>query len=330
MKIKTSNLAFVMTPIVFLIVVIGCTIPPGTDNVKISTSFIDCNPSGFPLHVAVENGYFAEENIDVNVAQNIIHGKNGVEIPADADVIMLGRSPFYQSEAIHPNSFKAFNFNVQDKTKWNDAILVKKDSDITSLNQLIGKTIGITTGIRANNYDLPHSSRIQGVIMMLKKNGLDPEDFKIVRADEHDFENNNIDALEIREPGLSMLLDSGAYRVLVGGPIFAENIFTPWPMSISAISSEFLKENPKDAKKIVQIWDKAIDFIGENPDEADKILQRCMEKNYGLKDIKIRQINYWKNDELDKDLIQKQLDFYHTLEIVKVQLKVDDIVLQTS
>ena len=46
----------------------------------------------------------------------------------------------------------------------------------------------------------------------------------------------------------------------------------PSAIGVSVISSDFLKNNPGGAKKMVSIWNKSIDFIRKNPKEARKIL----------------------------------------------------------
>ena len=283
--------------------------------------FHDCDPSQLPLYTALENGYFKTEKIDVTLSWSIdvdVNIQNVAEHP-DIDLIVVGRAQFYNLEDKYPDLFNVFNFNVQDGTRWNDAVVVKKDSEIKSLGQLRGKTIGIITD--GSNW----GARGEIIKIILEKNGLNPEDFKIMITTMNDFENNQVDALYMRGPLLSLFLYLGKTMILEEGPIFAKYIFGPWPMSVSALSSKIIKESPDVAERVVRVWDRAINYIRENPVEADEILQRCMEKTFGVKDLPVRRLNYWTSKEINQTLIQNQLDWYYSKGFLSRKLNVADI-----
>lgn len=259
------------------------------------------------------------ENIEGAEGEDAAEVFGEFEIPGDIDVLIIGRGKFYKIESEYPGSFKAFSFGLQDEAKWNDALLVMGDSDITSLEQLEGKIIGVAG-------DPAAGVRGEGLRNMLKKNGLDPNNFTIVGAFAWDLMIGEVDALELREPELSLMLQGGVARILVDGPIFAGNIFSPWPMSAFGVSSKFIEENPETVEKIIRIWDQAINFIERNPNEVDRITRKCMEENFSGEGVGVNQLQYWKNDGIDKDLIQRQLDFYYETSGIK-KIDVNDIIL---
>ncbi len=305
--------------VVAVVIVFGITALTGkaAKSVRISSVFDACDPNILPLAVALENGYFTKENI--NVSMNPLKGSADI---LDTNVLVMGRGIFYPLQEKYPGTFKVFNFNLQDESKWNDAVLVNKESEISSVSQLKGKVIGrIEQPVLS---ELP-DSQPAGLMAMLEQNGLNPAEFSTRRASLEDLENNVVDALYIREPLMALALHSGKQKILVEGPIFARYVFSPWPMSVSAISSTFMKQKPETAKQIVRIWDKAIDFIRENPIEADKIQQECMKKNYGQDGVQVRQLNHWKSNETDKNLVQNQLKWYHSIGVTAKELNVNDL-----
>jgi len=320
------------------IVVTKTTAFQTAETVDIATPLNTCDPNVFPLRVASKNGYFAKENINVNLADasgDLLTNLNNGKSDPNADVLVMGRGEFYRLEDKHPGMFKIFAFGLQDKNKWNDAIIVRRDSGIASLGQLQGKTIGISFGdardatARVSATSEEMEPREAAIRTMLEKNGLDPAEFPLVSANLAALENNTISALHIREPFLTFGLHSGKYEILEEGPIFARYVFNlnPWAMSVSGISSEFTQQKPETAKKIVQVWDQSVSFIRENPAEADTILQECMKENFGLSGATVRQLTHWKSSETDKNLVQQQLQWYYSIGVTSKELNVDDILL---
>lgn len=320
----TSLLIFLVLAFVGLMFIANHKILKTAETINIPTFLNKCDPNLLPLSVALEKGYFTKENINVNRVNpaNLIQNFKEGKFDSGIDVLITGRGQFYPLEDKYPGLFKVFNLNVQDESKWNDAVIVTNKSKVTNLRQLKGKTIGITTSANDESGGKP---RFVALSVMLEKNGLNSAEFKMIEATLNDLENNTVSALYIRDPELALSLYSDKNKILVEGPIFAKYILSPWPMSVSAISSTFMKQKPETAKQIVRIWDQAIDFIRENPIEADKILQACMKKNYGLDDAEVRQLNYWKNNEIDKNLVQKQLKWYYSISATTKELNVNDL-----
>lgn len=279
--------------------------------------------SAYLLHlVAQENGYFTEQGCKLTARHAKHHkdyeGMKDGKLP-ESDLYLMGRSAVYITEAANPGLIKAFNFNVQTEKSGNDAILVKDSLGITDLKQLPkGQTVGI---LGAGPAGLPFMK------MMLDKSKLNPADFTITNL------NNNIKAISetgisiayVREPFLSLLLAQGGWKILVDGPLFARNVFSPWPMTMTVFSSKFLKEKPALAQKVVSAYEKAISFVRQNPKEAESIMTKYMEKTYGAKDLKIRTVDYLSQGEITKEAVQKQMDWYYEQKIISHQIKAEDI-----
>jgi len=281
--------------------------------VRICLQQVKCNPGNLPLYVAIENGYFEKENIHIQI--NLSYIDDNV---TNFDVILLGRNVLY-SWPDQPGVLFAFTANYFDESNPTYAIIVQKDSEIKSLDQLKFKKIGLESG--------SGGARLVLMRIILERNGLDPNDSEInFFSSIEELENGTIDALYIREPEKSLALSKGNFEILVDEPV-GRFVWTPWPMSYSAFSSEFLKERPNEAKKLVTVWDNAIDFIRKNPDEAGKLLEKCAQEEYGI-GLKISQFKQWKLGEMDRTFIQKQIDLYHEKGILGDDIDVDDILYQ--
>lgn len=290
---------------------------PPLENIKITLYVLDGDSSNSLHLVAQEKGYFNEAgcNLILRRLDNISRYDSVVEF-FESDLYLMGRATVYAIEAAHPGLLKAFNFNLQDETRWNDAILVRKSLNITSLGQLEkNQSIGLLGGGPA---------RVPLMKIMLKKNGLNPEDFKLISVNDNTLSGINI--VYAREPFVSLLLAKGDWKLLIDEPLFAKYIFSPWPMSMSLFSTKFLKEKPALAQKVISVYDKTILFIREHPDEAQSILSKYVEKEYGVKGLRIRLINYLKSDEINKDLIQKQSDWYYENGMSSRKINAEDLI----
>ncbi len=302
------------------------------EDVKL-TLFMPDGDSAYLLHIiAQEKGYFTEAGINLMFQQGTGEDR---ELPPESDLYLMGRSRVYEIEAAHPGLIKAFNFNTQDESRWNDAILVKKNLDITSLSQLEkGSSIGLIGGGPA---------RFPLIKIMLKKNNLNPEDFKLISLDDaskikltddviyrtaliNDFV-SKVNIVYAREPFVSLLLARKDWKIMIDEPLFARNIFSPWPMSMTLFSTKFLKEKPALAQKVISVYDKAISFIRENPQQAQSILSKYIEKKYGINGLKMRLVNYLKSGEIAKEVIQRQSDWYAKNGLTKGKIHAENLII---
>lgn len=297
--------------------------PKPLKDIKLTLQITDGDSSYLPHLVAIEKGYFKEAGCNPVLAEEV--SPEAARLPkesglvfSESDMYLMGRTEVYGVEASRPGLIKAFNFNVQDAKKWNDAILVKKSSNISSLGQLkTTNAIGLFGGGPA---------RIPLLKLLLKNHNLNFDDFKVSDAGYQKFTatadavarkaelkeaSSKVDIAYAREPFISLLMATGDWKILIDEPLFAKNLhISPWPMSMTLFSVKFLKENPALAEKIVTAYDKAIAFIRKHPAEAGSILSKYVEKKYGVK-VKPRLVNYLGAGEISREIIQKQSDWYY-------------------
>lgn len=277
-----------------------------------------CKPDNLPYIVAKDKGYF--EGIDISETFSDYQNKPEFydeNLDKNFDFLVAGRAEVYYLESILPGKWNAFTGVIDTKDQSSYAVITKKEFTGTGLGSLKGKTIGL----------MGSSGKARTVLMnlILEKQGLDPKDFIMKDASVEDLESGKVDALYLREPQLAIALSQDKYKVLVDNPVTA-NIMSPWPMGFSAVSSDFSKENPELTSKAISAWYRGIDFIRSNPKEAEEYQAKCLEKNYQIKDRTVRPAEYWKAEDFDKSVIQKQIDLYLKKGLISNQIKAEDII----
>lgn len=130
-----------------------------------------------------------------------------------------------------------------------EAVIVRNDSDITTVEQLKGKKIGLVVGSIAQNY----------LSVLLESKGLSLPDVEIINLSpgeqQQALETNIVDAVATWEPTISKLTASGENRILADGtgiflgenPIIAR---TEYVSANSEIVKIFLEEYEKTAEQI--------------------------------------------------------------------------------
>lgn len=283
--------------------------------VRVSVLHTDCNPSSLPLLVGLSRGFFENEGLTIKTINQKLDNAEEQKYDQDTDVILLGRAEQYYLEATQPGSFLIFAANFLTKSQPNYAILVRKDSPIKSLADLSGKTVGLEQ----------YSGRAKFVLMkiILQKNNIDPATVSLKLFSVAEVDKDKLDALYIREPELSRILNTGNYQILVNEPV-GRYVMDPWPMSFASFSQKFATQRPAAATQVVTAWNNAIGFIRANPNEAEKLLQQCAKSKYGS-ELNIGQLSHWKRAEINQDIIQKQMDLYYQTGLIPNQISVSKL-----
>jgi len=221
--------------------------------------------SWLPAWVAKEKGFFEKNGLDVtlSVTQNLS------VLPGT-----LGRQ-FDFAPSTPPDLIKAVlagidvvavaGQGIETKDNPSTHLIVRKDSAITSMQELKGKVIA-TPALGA----IIHVSVLHG----LKKNGIDPNS---IRAVEVPFPNmpdqlkaGNVDAVEALEPFAGQLLAAGNRSL--GDPLLSVSdqvLYTFW---IS--ERKWAADNPAVIAAWIASLEQAKQFMDENPQEARAILAK--------------------------------------------------------
>ena len=219
--------------------------------------------------VAVEKGYYKEQNLEVEgnpirtsnlIAQELVSGHIdfGIELAITPVLKQLERSP---------NSLKIFSTSNITVENGFDALVVKDGSPIRDLEDLAGQKIGGFPGSTAK------VSFLQ--IFAEKYPNLATPQFIQLTPNLHiqSLLIGDIDALFAYEPILSTGIIKHNFRKIF--PSIYATQFNLSPIGVGVVNQKWLSENPKTAKSFLMAINKSLDFISDNPIEAKKILAKA-------------------------------------------------------
>lgn len=267
-----------------------------------------------PFFVAMENGYFTEEGLQVNAVRfeattQLYNAMLSERIDAAA---IGGLTALYGIETQRKEQFKIYALNANDETHYTDTLLVKKDSNITSPSQLKGKKIGT----------FPGTTIVVSTKLIMRKFNLSDMDYEIVQMPPHlqlqALETGQIDALMALEPTGTIAQQKGIGKVILKAPN-AKYLINPFPGGAAAFKTSWVEQHPELALKIKRATERAIDFIRENPVGAKKTLPKYtgLDEEIALETLLCL---YWKVEDADRDAVQKYADILYQEGIYKEKI----------
>lgn len=227
--------------------------------------------SSLPLFVAIDQGYFAEENLDIETIR-LIGGPPNIAalIQNQIDVAAV----LVTIEGMNANLRKDgvamyISVNSQNEQYKMEQFVVRPDLGITSLAELRGKRI----------MSAPGPANVQMARAALAAVGLNDGDYQLDQLDMGQHVNamtaRTFDAGYTLEPNASVMRQNGVAETLEAGVIARYVLGDPnanaW-VGGGAMSSDFINARPDVARRFTAAWERAINLINENPDEARKSL----------------------------------------------------------
>ncbi|MEK7065299.1 MAG: ABC transporter substrate-binding protein [Patescibacteria group bacterium] len=279
---------------------------------------------GLPLYVAIEKGYFKEAGLDVEpikfeapnqIIDALLSGQADFGAPGTASGITA------ISQAKKPNSLKIFAVIGGGSNIVNDELLVKPDSQLTSIADLKGKNLGILPGIQFRTIAKE----------ILTKNGLVPDkDIMIVELavplQIQALSSGQVDALLTIEPVGTIGKAKGLAKDLIKSPM-VQYISDPWYGAVGDVSTDYLEKEPETARKVIAVFAKTIDEINSNSNEMKQYL-----KNYTpLDETLISQVPlpvfkmYAGLTDIDNAALQKFFDIFVANNVIENGVLVEDL-----
>lgn len=210
--------------------------------------------------VALEKGFFEKQGVEVEVSGIF---RAGPEIMTgfaarDLDMAYVGEAPTTTAVA---NKAADVVITAQVNTE-GSALVVRKESGITSLSDLTGKTVAVPGHSTVQDFLLRKALKKQGI--PLKKVNIivvkPPEMTGALRTDQ-------IDAFIAWEP-----YPSKSVTMNIGQNLATSyDIWKGHPCCVLVSDSTFLRQNPKKVRAVVRAHVQATDFIHKNTDESVKI-----------------------------------------------------------
>lgn len=226
-------------------------------------------PQSTLVHVAVAQGYFAEEGLDV---QPLMHtyGKAALQSVLDkkADFATVAETPVMFTVLKGEKIFVIANIEA---STMNNAIVARKEAGISAPADLKGKRVAFTPGTTSDFF----------LDTLLTANGLTRKDIQPVPLKPEEFQDaimaKKIDAASTWNYPLTQIRRQlGANGTI----IYDREIYTE-TFNIAA-QQDFVHKNPETVKRFLRALIKAEDFVAKNPGAAQSIMSAATNIDVGL------------------------------------------------
>src|SRR5258707_8771375 len=282
--------------------------------------------SSLPYFVALERGFFKEQNIEPEMTK-LMGGPPNVaammtnQIEVSAVLVML--------EGLTANVKKpgvAMYISLNSQTK------VWKMEQFVVRNGFKAETIADLKGAKLLSAPVP--ANLNTAKAVLAKNGLKEGDYTIDQLDMGQHVNaitaGTFDGGYTLEPNASMMIKAGVARSLevcvISKYILGDEKADAYAAGC-AITSDFIQKRPDVAKRFAMAWTNALDYINKNPDEARKYLAKNTFTPDNVVDM-VSMLGYvMAGDMTAKQIadLQKLADFGNSIGVVPEKLDVTKV-----
>jgi NitT/TauT family transport system substrate-binding protein len=282
--------------------------------------------SSLPYFVAVEKGFFKEENIEPEMTK-LMGG------PANVAAMITGQ---IEASAVLV-TLEGLNANIK-KPGVAMYIALNSQTPVWKMEQFV-----VRNGFKADKIsDLkgaklmsaPGPANLNTAKAVLAKNGLKDGDYTIDQLDMSQHVNamtaGTFDGGYTLEPNASMMIKAGVARSIDVGVISKYILGDEKADAYAAgcaITSDFIQKRPDVAKRFAMAWSKAVDYINKSPDDARKYLAKNTFTPDNVVDM-VSMLGY----TMAKDMTPKQLgdlqklsDFGTSIGVVPEKLDVTKV-----
>jgi len=297
-----------MRPMIALAAIAALAAPAAAqDKVKVGVFPVS---STLPYFVAVERGFFKEQNIETEMVR-LIGGPPNVaamitnQIDAAAVLVTIEGM---NANIKKPGVAMYISINSQNKTYQMEQFVVRKGYNATTLKDLKGAKI----------MSAPGPANVTMAKAALAAVGLKEGDYTIDQLDMGQHVNamtaGTFDAGYTLEPNASTMRKLGVATTIEAGVIAHYVLGDPNANAFvggCALTTDFIKGRPDVAKRFTAAWEKAVRLINERPDDARKHL---VKNTFTPDDViaTVPMIRYFTAKDLsakDKADFQKFIDF---------------------
>lgn len=275
--------------------------------------------------VSMEKGFLQEEGLKVEPVRftSSRAAMDAMLIGKIDAVAPIGFTTIFGVEQNQPGSLKIYLPGGETKGHVVSHIVVGKDSDISSIEDLKGKKVGTYAG----------TAHRMWIELLLKKLNLDPQkDVTVVQVDSSllvpSLFAGQFDALYATEPYTTIALVRGEARSLIENPR-SKYIIDPFPSGSFAFTTSFWQENPEVAKKIYKAMKRSVKFIDSNPLEAKLLLLKYTPIDEEVARASDVHAVFEVNDTTIK-AIQEVADMLFDYNILEKRIEVEKMVLTDS
>jgi NitT/TauT family transport system substrate-binding protein len=256
---------------------------------------------GAPYAVAMEKGFFKEKGVNVTGVLTSTGGGTSVRNTLAGDLPYGEVALSAAIEAINAGQpLKIVNSGVESvgDILW----IVKPDSPMKSIKDIVGKKVGFTA---------PGSVTNMLILMAMKAQGIDPKQVQLVPA-------GGIGA------NLAAVVSGAIDTGMSGEPVWSEGKDKVRPLfwtkdvlppnmtqTVGVTTTDYAKSNGDQLRALIEGRRKGVQFIQQNPDEAADITAKAYNGDPKLyRDIfkNFLAIKYWGEGRFDYDGMNRMVE----------------------
>jgi ABC-type nitrate/sulfonate/bicarbonate transport system substrate-binding protein len=224
-----------------------------------------------PVFVAFENGYFADEGLNVKLerfdtAQPLMQSL----VAGNIDIAGYTALPITYNSMIRGDKELYFVTSmIEDQDHLISYFLVSVDEpNEIKVSDFKGKKIGV----------LPTIAYQKWLEVILNENGLTTKDVEILPINPAlqpvALESGQVDALFTNDPAATTAIETGIARKISDESLVPKFLGEPFIFGSFNIDKTFADQNPDTTKAIIRGLDKAVMFVNENPTESKQIMKK--------------------------------------------------------
>ena len=201
------------------------------------------------------------------------------------------------------------------------SLYVLADSEYTTTEDLKGTPVSVPSGIGSSDYNI--------TCMMLDEDDINPQtDLELVQV----TADACINAMENGEISAALLSDTFAYAMVKDGKLkcirsLLDEDFATKNCCVISMNTNFVKENPTIAKKVVQAIQKAHSWMRDNGEEATQfLLDNTWNKgDYDMNVMINNSLQFGTSDAFTEAGLREIVESYVKLGLIKNMDNVDEI-----
>jgi NitT/TauT family transport system substrate-binding protein len=248
---------------------------------------------GMPYAVAMEKGFFKKNGVDVTGILTAAGGGTAVRNTL-AGGIPFGEVSLAAAVLAINSGQKLIIIGAGTQSVADQMWVVRKDSTLTSIKDLIGKQIA---------YTAPGSVSNMLILMALKANGITQQQVKLVPAGDLGANLSAVGSGAV-DAGFSDDLIYAQNKELVRPLFMVRDVLDPRMMqTVTITTAEYAKAHPDIIKGLIATRRDGLAYTLEHPDEAADITAKAYNNpNADLFRAHVRELikqNYWSDGRLD-------------------------------
>jgi NitT/TauT family transport system substrate-binding protein len=248
---------------------------------------------GVPYAVAMEKGFFKKNGVDVTGILTAAGGGTAVRNTLAGGVPFGEVSLAAAVQAINSGQ-KLIIIGAGAQTVADQMWVVKKDSVLTGIKDLVGKQIA---------YTAPGSVSNMVILMALKANGMTQQQVKLLPAGDLGANLSAVSSGAV-DAGFSDQLVYAQNKELVKPLFMVRDTMDPRMMqTVMITTAEYAKAHPDIIKGLIAARREGLAYTLEHPDESADITAKAYNNpNVGLFRTHIHELikeNYWSDGRLD-------------------------------